>query len=85
MADGRYFAWVHNVMAWSVPHLVPQLIVDAGQFDYVITQLQNVPDWKVIAKRVLSEDEYDLTLDDLIKKYPAPPMRDDDVPTQIKR
>ena len=68
----RWLVWVHHVQPWSVPSYTAQLVIDTEQFNYVATQLQNQQDWKIKQKIVLAPEDYELTLDQLIAKYPQP-------------
>ena len=69
-SDGRYFAWIKDVTPWIEPKLYPQLILDTGIQGYLIEHHQTLT--IVGDKHILTLDEYDLTLNDLIRKYPAP-------------
>lgn len=67
--DGRYFAWIDHIMPWSEPCLQPQLILDVNMHQYVLDHNKNI---RLIAKHVLPVEHYDLTLDELRVRYPAP-------------
>jgi len=70
-SDGRYLAWVLHCMPWSEPKLEPQLCMDAELCDH---QFKNRKHVKIVAKHVLSIEDYGLTLDQLIGKFPAPDL-----------
>ena len=73
MFDGRYFAWLELISPAS--RLIPQVITNPAEFEAEIArlkQIHNPHQTFVIKKHVLCVDEYDLSLDDLIAKYPAP-------------
>jgi hypothetical protein len=72
--DGRYFAWVRQTSAWIEPKLYPQIIFDTKMADYLINHQNNQARLDIVRAYVLTLDEYDLTLDELIKMYPAPEM-----------
>jgi len=69
--DGRYFVWVAHCTPWSEPKLEPQLCNDAKLCDY---QFENRKNIKVVSKHVLAIEDYGLTLDQLIRKFPAPDL-----------
>jgi hypothetical protein len=70
--DGRYFAWIRSVTPWVPPKLYPQLIVDAEMVEYLINHQNQQAKLDVVAKHVLTIDQYDMTIDELVEKYPAP-------------
>ena len=67
--DGRYLAWVSNCSPWSEPRLEPQLCMDAELCDYQFKSRKNI---RVMAKHILPVEDYGLTLDQLIRKFPSP-------------
>ena len=69
--DGRYLAWVIHYSPWLEPRLEPQLCNDAKLCDY---QFENRKNIKVVSKHVLAIEDYGLTLDQLIRKFPAPDL-----------
>ncbi len=64
--DGRFFAHVRG----RTGAIEPQLFVDAEMGKYQLTAPGN--SFEVLAKHVLKLEDYDLSLDELAKKYPAP-------------
>ena len=67
--DGRYLAWVSNSSPWSEPRLEPQLCMDTKLCDYQFESRKNV---RIESKLVLPVEDYGLTLDQLIRKFPSP-------------
>jgi len=67
--DGRYLAWVSNCSPWSEPRLEPQLCMDAELCDYQFKSRKNI---RVMAKHILPVEDYGLTFDQLIRKFPSP-------------
>jgi hypothetical protein len=74
-ADGRYFAWVHKIQPWAEPRLHPQVIHDVGLYAFKENSVNHQERFTVVAKHVLAEGEYELTIDELSAKYPAPRMQ----------
>jgi hypothetical protein len=72
MTDGRYFAWVRRVCPWVEPKLYPQVIVDTEMAGYQISLENKQAKLDIVVKRVLTFDEYGLSINELVKKYPAP-------------
>lgn len=71
--DGRFFAWVKNVSLWSEPKPFPQLFVDTEVAKYLLNHQNTQARLEIIGdKHVLELNEYNLNLDQLVKKYPAP-------------
>jgi hypothetical protein len=73
--DPPFFAWIYVCQPWAVPRLSPQLILDTGIADYLINHVNPSARLDIRAKHVLTLDEYNLTMDQLIKKYPAPELK----------
>ncbi len=69
--DGRFFAWV-VVPSLMGSMLHPQIIHDAEVAKYQTNLVNTQARLVIAARQVLRLDEYDLTVDQLAKKYPAP-------------
>lgn len=71
--DGRWFGWIKNTSLWIEPRPFPQLIVDAEIGKYLVNHQNPSAKLEVIGdKHVLTLDEYNLNIDELVKKYPLP-------------
>lgn len=71
-SDGRYFAWIKRKGAWTVPKIDPQIIRDLAMMTHQLHNPNTQAQPEIVAKHVLGPDEYDLTIAQLIEKYPAP-------------
>lgn len=71
--DGRFFAWVRDTSLWAEPKLSPQLFIDTEVAKYLINHQNTQSKLEIVGnKHVLELNQYNLTLDQLAKKYPAP-------------
>jgi len=68
MSDKVIFAWIKPEQMWQEPHLVPQILHDEHQTQYLVKEKHLDIRWKV----ELTGDDLKLSLDELILKYPSP-------------
>jgi hypothetical protein len=61
-----YFAYVKNTQPWSALLVMPQIIHDEKMADYMVKQKSLV----IIKKFKITDEEVEMGIDWLVKKYP---------------